>query len=125
MALSEASYNVTLNVRVGDPEVTDIDLAVALPAVGIMIVTTLLLGIQAFALWFCVMFSSGRDRYNGFSTAPEILDLFDPEKATKIRRTKDDERYTGIHVDNSVATLVDPKRLDECTGSKRVEEDAG
>lgn len=67
----------------------------------------------------------GRDRYDGFSTIPEIVDLLDPEKATKTKRSKDDERYIGIPVDNSIATVVDRKRLDEYIGSKRMEEDGG
>lgn len=76
MAITNFEYNVTLQRRRGtEEEVSEIDLRLAVPAVCVVLVLTVLLGLMASVLWVTVVLLKGRRRYNQFSTVPEILDL--------------------------------------------------
>lgn len=119
-AVSNVDYNVTLQHRIEDADVSEIDLRLAIPTLGFLGATTLILFIASIILGICVVYNKGRIGYNRFCSVPEILQLSGPKHVSKLRRGGRQRRYIGVRESSPTVGVLRP---DEQCGDTWAEAD--
>lgn len=120
MAISDVAYNRTLDKDLGKVDVTEIDLVVALPALVVVLVTTLLLSILAVVMWVRVVYAKRRLHYNTFVTVPDILDMVQAEKISRRKDRGGDKPFIGVRVDHPGLAVCSEE---QCCGAPWSEEE--